>query len=138
MPNQTYWGQWNFSEDGPDPTTQFWLMSQEVFHDNCPWDGIWCMSVVISDGVDQFQGDERWAAEGAVARAPVGCAGGEVMENLLNRRIRVIDVQVTGDVDPDLRPASRVDYDAEVRTYTFFGIPAREVTIRSGRVVSCN
>ncbi len=48
VPNNWYFGVWNFSNDGPDPSTDFFLNGQEVWHQFCPWDSPWCMNGIQS------------------------------------------------------------------------------------------
>lgn len=43
--NQSYWGYWEFS-GGTAGSTPYNLYGQEVKHEFCFWDGIWCMGSV--------------------------------------------------------------------------------------------
>ena len=56
--NQWYFGVWNFSNDGPDPSTPFFLSGQEVWHQFCPWDSPWCMNGIQSAGL--LSGQLNW------------------------------------------------------------------------------
>lgn len=42
-----YWGVWYFSS-GSDVITYFYLNGQEVYHQLCWWDSIWCMGGIRS------------------------------------------------------------------------------------------
>lgn len=43
--NTSYWGYWQFS-GGTGSSTFYNLYGQEVYHQFCFWDGIWCMGSV--------------------------------------------------------------------------------------------
>lgn len=83
-------------------------------------------ALVVSDGLDRFTGEERAAAQDALDRAQSACV--EHVENLLRWKMRVVEVKLGPEACP---------YRAELRTYTFFGIPTGRISVLCGTRVHC-
>jgi hypothetical protein len=77
-------------------------------------------------GIERFEGDHRVADEEILDQAQSACV--EHVENLLRWKMHVVDV--------DLGPES-CSYQAELRTYTVFGIPTGRISVLCGTRVDC-
>lgn len=88
--------------------------------------------LLVSNGLDRLMGEERAAAQHALLWAGIGCLDNPI-ERVLTPKIRVADVKL----EPGYCPvnARRVrHYQAVIRSYTFFGIPAGTISVSCGAV----
>ncbi len=92
--------------------------------------GVATTQLLISDGLAEFTGRNRVAAQDALAIAYSGCLDNPIARVLIGQKIKVVDLK--------LGPASCAgtgdDYAATVRAYTFFGIPTGTISVRCGDV----
>jgi hypothetical protein len=82
--------------------------------------------LLVTSGLERFEGEDRVAAEGALEQAKSACV--EHVENLLLWKMHVVDV----DLGPESCP-----YQAELQTYTVFGIPTGRISVLCGTRVDC-
>ncbi len=94
--------------------------------------------LVVSDGLDQFAGEEQQVAQRAIVRANRHCFSTPILVRGLVPKIQVLAVEP----DPAC-PLSRrqryagqtQNYRVSLRAYTFFGIPVRRLSSECGAIV---
>ena len=92
-----------------------------------PAAGVGSTRLLVSNGLARFAGPPRIAAQHALLWAELGCS--EPLDRLWRLKHQVTTVQLNpGTCAVGAVPA----YRAEVKTYTFFAIPAGKVSVNCG------
>lgn len=91
--------------------------------------------LLVSNGVDQFTGEERVAAQEALLSVQIGCLDNPIAR-LVIPKIRVVKMRLESEHCPAVHPSVGQDYRVVLRIYTFFGIPVgtASVCVRGGSV----
>lgn len=93
--------------------------------------------LVVSDGLDQFAGEERRVAQGAITRANRHCFSTPILVRGLVPKIQVLEVKPDPACPLSLRQhyaGQTQNYRVSLLAYTFFGIPVRRISSGCGAV----
>ncbi len=82
---------------------------------------------LVSDGLEQFSENERTLAEDALVYAWHGCFDHPI-DRALHRKVKIIEMETKE------CPHGELLGHADLRAYTFFGIPTGEISITCGEV----
>ncbi|MDP8911506.1 MAG: hypothetical protein M3M94_05510 [Actinomycetota bacterium] len=86
--------------------------------------------VLVPDGLGALEGERRLAAQRALRDAEIGCMDSPIGRAMtLSTRISVR----RPDSEPPV-PTSASHYEVSIRTYTFFGLPFQDISVRNGRI----
>lgn len=89
--------------------------------------------LLVSDGLDQFAGMERIAAQKALIWGTVGCLDNPIARAIVPR-LRVVEIEF--DPECDIPHLPHENYQVNIQVYTYFRIPTGRISVRCNGVRS--